>query len=235
MYKVLITSSGIGSRLKKLTKTRNKALIEIAGKPVISYILDSYPEDREFVITLGYMREELLSYIKTHYPKRHITPVVVDLFDGPGSSLGFSMLAAEKHLQCPFIFHCNDTIVTDAIPGVYENWNGGSKGLDRVSFTPLVYSSFTTKGEYVKKINPKGATEYDFFHIGLVGIKNYKAFWRCLHRAYEENPRDETLNDVAGISQMLQSGYKYKVHVYPHWFDTGNLRGLSFARNYFEK
>jgi len=38
-YKVLITTSGLGSRLGELTNYTNKSLIRIANKPAISYIV----------------------------------------------------------------------------------------------------------------------------------------------------------------------------------------------------
>ena len=51
-YKVLITASGLGSRLGNLTKFTNKGLVRIGKKPALSYIIESYPDDVEFVVTL---------------------------------------------------------------------------------------------------------------------------------------------------------------------------------------
>ena len=42
-YKVLITTSGIGSRLGNLTEYTNKGLVRVGKKPSISYIIESYP------------------------------------------------------------------------------------------------------------------------------------------------------------------------------------------------
>ena len=44
-YKVLITASGLGSRLGNLTKFTNKGLVRIGKKPALSYIIESYPDD----------------------------------------------------------------------------------------------------------------------------------------------------------------------------------------------
>ena len=48
-YKVLITASGLGSRLGNLTKFTNKGLVRIGKKPALSYIIESYPDDVESV------------------------------------------------------------------------------------------------------------------------------------------------------------------------------------------
>ena len=50
-YKVLLTTSGLGSRLGNLTKFTNKSLVRIGDKPVLSHIIESYPNDVEFIIT----------------------------------------------------------------------------------------------------------------------------------------------------------------------------------------
>ena len=59
-YKVLITASGLGSRLGNLTKFTNKGLVRIGKKPALSYIIESYPDDVEFVVTLGHYGDCLL-------------------------------------------------------------------------------------------------------------------------------------------------------------------------------
>ena len=57
--KVLITTSGIGSRLGNLTKFTNKALVRVGRRPAISYIIDEYPSDTEFIVTLGHYGDQV--------------------------------------------------------------------------------------------------------------------------------------------------------------------------------
>jgi len=122
-YKVLITTSGLGQRLGELTQYTNKSLIRVGKKPILSYIIEAYPKDTEFVITVGYFADQIKDFIKIVYPYLKVIFVLVDKYQGPGTSLGYSMLQAKKYLQCPFIFHCNDTIVSEDIPPPYENWS----------------------------------------------------------------------------------------------------------------
>ena len=51
-FKILITTSGIGSRLGELTDYINKSLVRIGNKPALSLIIDNYPKNTEFVVTL---------------------------------------------------------------------------------------------------------------------------------------------------------------------------------------
>jgi NDP-sugar pyrophosphorylase family protein len=231
-YKVLITTSGIGSRLGELTKNTNKSLVKLAGRPAIDYIIGSYPKDMEFVITVGYLKEQVIDYIKTNYPKLKVTFVEVDKFDGPGTSMGYSMLQSRQYLQCPFIIHCNDTLVFEPIPDPSkENWNVGTWGPSAASYT-----SFKILPDgYISKIADKGATEYDLLHIGFVGVKDYKEFWESLEYLYNSNPNDSVLNDTRAINLMLDKGRKFRAIEHKLWLDIGNLKTLKKTEDYLTR
>ena len=235
-YKVLITTSGTGSRLGKLTHKTNKALIKINSKEILAYIFDSYSEDIEIILTVGYQKEQIQIFVDRNYSNRRVTFVDIDKFEGPGSSLAYSMLKAKKYLQCPFIFHCNDTLVFESIPSPCEfNWNGGSKGNDPKLFSTLHYSSFKRTGGIMTSIQGKGATSFDYFHIGLTGVKDYNKYWHFLQQSYNENATDSSLNDVSAINRMLKSDLQFRVVEFKSWLDTGNLDGLNNAIKILEK
>ena len=109
-YKVLITTSGVGSRLGDLTKYTNKSLVRVGKKPAISYIIESYPEEVEIVITLGYFGCQVKEFLTLAYPNRIFKFVEVKKYEGLGSSLGYSILQAKSELQCPFIFPSFDNL-----------------------------------------------------------------------------------------------------------------------------
>src|SRR5260221_9455211 len=126
-HRVLITTSGIGSRLGEITKYTNKALVRVGKKPALSYIIEAYPKSTEFVVTLGHFGNHVKDFLKLVYPERKYIFISVDKFVGPGSSLGYSMLQAKNALQVPFIFHASDTIVDEKIKLPTTNWLGGFK------------------------------------------------------------------------------------------------------------
>lgn len=226
-YKILITTSGFGQRLGEITKYTNKALVRIGKKPAISYIVDSYPQDVEIVITLRHFGEQLIDFLQLAYPERKFTFVVESDVPKNGEvfSLGNSMLSAKKYLNCPFIFHCCDTIMEEKIPPPDTNWTGVHKGLDSAQ-----YSSVTVQNGKVQKINPKGALNFDYLHIGLVGIKDYKEFWHTLETLFNDNPLNASLNDCDVINAMLKKHNDFLIKEFKTWHDTGNVEGLHRAR-----
>ena len=224
-YKVLITTSGTGSRLGDISKYTNKALARVGKKPVISYIIDSYPVETPFVVTIGYFGDHVRDFLTLTYPERNFTFVEIDKFIGDGSSLGYSMLQARDHLQCPFIFHASDTMVEGEIVAPTENWIGVYKGEDATQ-----YSSWRIESDGKLVFQERGATTFDVLHIGLIGIFEYKKFWEQLESLYAENTNDQTLNDCKVLVKMLASGSRCTLRHFPVWYDTGNLPALARAR-----
>ncbi len=151
-YKVLLTTSGIGSRLGEITNFTNKSLVRVGDKPCISHILDNYPEEIEIVVTLGYYKDQVKDFLSLVYPKRKFTFVEVENFRGEGSCQGLSMLQAKEHLQCPFIFNSCDTIVESNIPEPHTNWVIGSSEESNDQYRTIdkqgnIFLSFKEKGE----------------------------------------------------------------------------------------
>ena len=63
-FKVLITASGLGSRLGNLTKKSNKALVRVGDYAVLTHIIENYSNDTHFVITLGHFGSLVKQYIE---------------------------------------------------------------------------------------------------------------------------------------------------------------------------
>jgi dTDP-glucose pyrophosphorylase len=224
-YKVLITASGVGLPLGELTRYTNKSLVRVGKKPVLSYVIEAYPEEVELVITVGHFADHIREFISLAYPNRKIALVNVDNYQGEGSSLGYSMLQAKDFLQCPFIYHANDAIITEPIPAPDHNWNGGFKDGSASAF-----SSFDLIGDKIGEIKDKGALNFDFLHIGLVGIKDYAIFWKKLEEMHEQDPFDDSLNDCRVINAMIKDGSSFKLQDFRKWFDVGNVESLEQAR-----
>ena len=219
-YKILITTSGIGSRLGDLTKYTNKCLVRVGKKPAISYIIESYADDIEIVITLGYFGNQVKDFIKLAYPNRKFTFIEVDKFEGDGSSLGYSILKAKNELQCPFIFHAADTIITENIEPPIKNWLACQVKENNSQYRTISFISN-------RMINEKGDLDSKFAYIGLAGIHDYELFWSSLEEEYKNNINNTAFSDCHAINKM---NIKWDVIEYFKWLDIGNVSELKYAR-----
>ncbi|MEX1112065.1 MAG: NTP transferase domain-containing protein [Candidatus Andersenbacteria bacterium] len=236
-YKVLIPTSGTGSRLGELTAAQNKALVPINGKPALAYIIEAYPRSVPLVVTLGYRAQEVKPWLMEAYPSREIEFVLVDKYEGPGTSLGYSMLQARSQLQCPFIFQACDTLLTESIPEPDMNWVGGytmPPELKTVAAQHYRTQSCNDEGRLLS-INPIGTADFNYIHIGITGVHDFEAWWDALSMLYSKNPTDSTLTDTHVITAMLEQQHTFAVVPYAKWYDTGNPEALAETRAYFER
>lgn len=224
-YKVLITTSGIGSRLGELTNYTNKSLIRVGKKPAISYIVERYPDDIELVITLGYFGDHVRDFLELAYPQKNFTFVNVDKYEGEGSSLGYSMLQAKEHLQCPFIFHASDTIMlSDYKPEPNENFLITSGGKDASQYRTITLNH----SDNGVTIHEKGSLQYNRLYIGVAGIFDYELFWNGLENEYNKNPNNQSLSDCNGLKYVTNK--KTPIILNKDWLDMGNSTELKKSR-----
>lgn len=234
--KILIPTSGTGSRLGSYTQYTNKSLLKIGDKYAICHIVDLYKhiENVEFVITLGYFGEHVKDFLQIAYPNIKFTFVNIDKYEGPGSSLGYSMSLAAPYLQEPFIFHCCDAILKE-IPFNFPNDNDYN--------TMVVYTrpnagdhyatiNVTVPTSTITKINDKGETQYDYLYVGVSKIYNYRDFWSILNSLILESHK-QSLSDIHVFEKLMDiKTLKYKV--VNEWYDTGNIHELNITKQAFQ-
>ena len=227
-YKVLITTSGLGSRLGELTNYTNKALIRVADKPAISYIIESYSKDIEFIITLGHFGSHVKQFLKLAYPDHNFTFIEIDNYKGPGSSLGYSLLQCKHSINSPFIFHASDTIITNYHPECpNKNYIIGSHKND-----PAQYRTLHVDGNKLININEKGELNFDYSYVGIAGIKDFELFFYNLEKLINNGHKDTS--DVHAINNMLSEVNFTKKEVNGEdWFDIGNTTELNKTRKVF--
>jgi glucose-1-phosphate thymidylyltransferase len=68
--KAIIPVAGAGTRLRPLTYTQPKPLIPVAGKPILSFIIDPLIEQgvTEYLIILGYLGDKIEAFVEEKYP-----------------------------------------------------------------------------------------------------------------------------------------------------------------------
>ena len=227
LHKVLITTSGIGSRLGDFTNHTNKSLVKVGDKLAISRIIENYPESTTFIVTLGHFGSHVKDFLNVAYPDRNFQFVKVSKHEGPGSSLGFSMLSAAEYLQEPFIFHASDTLLIgeEMLEVPCGNWIAGSKGASTSQYASLDVSS-----GMVMNFHDKGMLQFDYLHIGLIGVSDFSEFWSTLREIYESNPDNGSLNDLTVLTKMKSKGTQFKFVEVKNWVDMGNTESLLAAR-----
>lgn len=240
MYKVCIQAAGVGSRLT-ICNGLHKSLIPINKKSILSRIIDLYPEKTEFIILVGYKKEQIKSFLDITYPNLNIQYVEIKKFQGIGSGPGYSLLQAKKFLNCPFIFIACDTIVLEKPPPPVENWIGISGSPTCEEYLIAEVHENKVSAYYDKKDKDfiyKNSLKYfkrknhtfDAF-IGLAGIYDYKIFWNALETDAQLSKGEIQVTN--GLNALIQKPNYTTIKNFT-WIDTGTDKSYSYARKYFK-
>ena len=81
--KTVILCGGEGTRLKEMTESIPKAMVEIGGKPILWHIMKFYTSQgfKDFVLCLGYKKEKIIEYFKEN-PEAEMNIDFIDTGDG---------------------------------------------------------------------------------------------------------------------------------------------------------
>ena len=231
--KVIIPTSGTGSRLNDLTKYINKSLVKLGDKFAICYIIESYPIETEFIITIGHKGKLVKDFLELAYSEHNFTFVKIDKFEGEGSSLGYSLYQTRKYIDSPFFFHCCDCILENTfkiINNFEENiiYSYSSNKLNSNN-----YATINNNNDHILSINDKNANKYDSLYIGLSFIKDYKLFFKILDKILESNEYGTSLSDIHVMRQMLNNNINFKNIRVNKWIDIGDINLISKYENIF--
>jgi NDP-sugar pyrophosphorylase family protein len=229
-YKVVIPSAGLGSRIGPHTKFLNKALVTIGDKPAISRVIDKFSANVPIVVLLGYKGDMIREVLTQLYPAREIDFIDVDIYEGEGSGLGYTLCKAEDYLQCPFIFIPNDTIIgsdnIDLNPSYFGNWAAYFQKTAEDQYNPEVFRALelSEDGDEVVGITGKGTLNPNIY-TGICGVSDYAKFWKAMNS-----------KDAIGIGEVF--GLRALDHVKPirirEWYDCGSLQYLEIAKEKFK-
>lgn len=112
LAKALILAAGLGSRLEKSTADRPKALVQVRGRPILSYQLSALRDNAitDVGIVLGYEGRSLVEYVEREFPDLQVRYFWNRDYATTNSSYSFWMAydwireSAYVHLNCDIIF-----------------------------------------------------------------------------------------------------------------------------------
>src|SRR5687767_5606210 len=105
--KVVIPMAGYGSRLRPHTFSRPKPLFNVAGQPMLKYLMDSLQvlNIDEYIFIVGYLGDQLEEFINTEY---NLNSVFLRQEDLTGQSPAIYL--ARDHIEGPTIILFADTL-----------------------------------------------------------------------------------------------------------------------------
>lgn len=228
--KAIIPAAGIGSRLKPHTHTAPKALLHVAGKPILGHILDellAFGID-EVVVVVGFLGEKIVEYVKNNYEVRASFITQREL-----NGLGWAIYITREHIaEDPILIILGDTIfetdLSEVLNGQFDSV--GTKIVD----DPRRFGIAETDGQFITALveKPEKPTSNQAL-VGIYYIKSTDLFSRSLEElvAKKITTRGEyQLTDALGL--MIKYGCKMTTFNVEGWFDCGKPDTLLSTNRY---
>ncbi len=225
--KAVIPVAGTGARLRPLTYTQPKPLIPVAGKPIISYMIENLLDIgvQEFVFIIGYLGEKIKDFVDQTYPGIRKDFVNQEERLGSGHAI---WTAKDKFRDADeiIIFFGDVIIETDLRKVIHMPHSviGAKKVQDPREFGIVELDENGTVHRVAEKPRiPKS----DLAMVGFYKIKEVQALVDTLDYNVFNNIRTHgefPLTDA--LMRMIQQGIVFSPVIVDRWFDCGKKEVL---------
>ncbi|MBL0336824.1 MAG: NTP transferase domain-containing protein [Chitinophagaceae bacterium] len=224
--KAIIPVAGAGTKLRPQSYSQPKALIPLAGKTVLSIIIDQLQEAgiNEFVFIIGYLGEKIRDYVRQKYP--HLQAHYIHQVDREG--VGHAIRLTRNIVNGDEVFVVlGDTIAEYDVKEVVNS-----------PFSMIGVRKVDDPREFgVAEINEAGFTEHvvekpqipksNMAMVGLYKIRESEQMFQCLENNIRQGLRthgEYSLTDA--LECMIRAGVKFQSFKVENWFDCGRKETL---------
>lgn len=220
--KAVIPAAGAGIYLRPLTYTQPKSLIPIAGKPIISHIIDQLAQCgiQEFVIVIGYLGEKIQSYLTETYPQFHFDFITQKERLGLGHAIHTASDVLKDEQEVVILL--GDTILELDMEG-FLHQEFSAFGISRVKDPRNFGVVEVDEAGFVTDLVEKPAIPKSNLALtGLYLIKELPALLKCLESNIREEKRTGgSFHLTDGLARMIHEGARFRTVDVDNWFDCG--------------
>ena len=224
--KAIIPVAGAGTKLRPHTYTQPKALIPLAGKTILSIIIDQLVDAgiHEFIFVVGYLGDKIQDYVQDHYPQ--LSCHFVNQTDRHGTGHAVE-LTKEVVGDDEVIIVLGDTIAEYDMKDIMEAPHS-MLGVKRVD-DPRNFgvAEVNDDGFITRVVEKPSIPKSNLALVGIYKIKETQFLYECLQSillAQKEDYKDFNLTDA--LDCMIQRGATFKAFKVSNWFDCGKKETL---------
>lgn len=219
--KAIIPVAGAGTKLRPHTYTQPKALIPIAGKTILSFIVDQLKDAgiTEFIFIVGYLGEKIQDYVNDNYPELTTHFVFQNERHGTGHAIE---LAKQIVGTDEIIVVLGDTICEYDVKAVL-NSPYSMLGIKKVEDPRNFGVALINEDGFIEQLVEKPAIpKSNMALVGLYKIKETNYLFECLHQLFlQSNSKNAEYNLTDALDCMIKKGAKFQSFKVKSWFDCG--------------
>lgn len=223
--RAIIPVAGVGSRLRPHTHTMPKALIHVAGRPILAHILDDLEQlgVEDVVLVVGHMGDHIKEYVDAHYA--HLNRSYVDQPERLG--LGHAVrMTRDLVVPHPAFIVLGDTIFRadfSAIVGGAESRIGVKEVEDPRRFGIVEVKD----GFAVRLVEKPDQPTSNLAIVGVYYIADTPMLFEALDTLVEKDIRTKGEYQLTDALQlMIERGHKIRPFSVDGWYDCGKTETL---------
>ena len=218
--KAVIPAAGVGTRLRPHTLTKPKALLPVAGKPILAHIVDDLAAAGVdgFVLIVGYQGDAVRAWFARERPALDIQFVQQERRLG----LGHAVWTARDALGAePFFCILGDTILKADYGGLLDS--ARSVIAVREVEDPRRFGVVELAGDRVRRFVEKpDVPPSNLAIVGAYFFHDAPALWAALDRVVAEDIRTRGEYQLTDALQlMVEAGTDFTTMPVTDWYDCG--------------
>jgi glucose-1-phosphate thymidylyltransferase len=224
--KAVIPVAGVGTRLRPHTHTQPKALIPVAGKPILAHILDSLIDAgfTDFVFIIGYLGEKIQSYVEDNYKHLNCTYVTQAVREG----IGHALWMAKEHIEGDELLIALGDTIFDMNMKDYMMTEYSALGTKRVEDPRRFGVVEVGEDGFITRLVEKPSIPVS--NLALVGIYKIKEVDMLMEALkYNIDHEVKTKNEYQltdALMRMIEKGARFVTYNVENWFDCGKKDAL---------
>jgi len=224
--KAIIPVAGAGTKLRPLTYTQPKALIPLAGKTILSVIVDQLLDAgvTDFIFVIGYLGEKIQRYIEKTYPNLNSTFVNQTDRRGTGHAIWLTKDAVGDD---EIMIVLGDTVCDYNVHEILKSEMsqiGVKKVDDPRSFG---VAELNDKDIVMKAVEKPLIPKSNMAMVGIYYIKENKQLFAALdHHLLNRAANEGEYHLTNALQYMIETGITFKAFRVNNWFDCGKKETL---------
>ena len=224
--KAIIPVAGAGTKLRPHTYTQPKALIPLAGKNILSIIIDQLLEAgiEEFILVVGYLGDKIQDYVKLNYP--HLQFHFVQQNERKG--LGHAIFLTKEIVQDDAVFIVLGDTICEYEVKAFLDQDGSVLGLKKVDDPRLFgVAEINEKGLITHVVEKPQIPKSNMALVGLYKILETNLLYDCLENNLKiglKSNDEFSLTDA--LECMIKGGANFTSFKVQNWFDCGRKENI---------
>lgn len=230
---IVIPLAGFGKRLRPHTFTKPKPLINVAGKPVLGHVLDTFAtldNVDEIIFIVGHLGEQIEEYVAKEYPHLRARYFRQEELNGQSTAI----YLAREILRGPMLMVFVDTIVKTDLTHLKDEAADAVTWVKAVDDPRRFGVAEVRPDDTVKRLIEKPSDKRN--NLVVVGFYYFKQSELLIEAIREQIERDiRTQNEyflADAINLMLERGLRMRVQRVEVWQDCGKTETVLETNRY---